>query len=354
MDGIIERARSLSPTKSSSNAGTPTSTSIRSPINLPRQDDRSKSPTHSALQESKVTRNSGIAMDASSPLNNPPSPLPPPSSGPPKFKLSGRADTPQGSQQAPGSVRSSIGTSEPAASLSRAGTLSWQQRPSSRGSPGARPRPLSMITPKDSGAADPLRIVDRSTPVEKMVPRDQITRSLGAKDPSWFRQTQDRGNRSAAYRKQQPEEDQSKTTASTEKVHLQGLSRGPRAELPKETSPPVEGFRSISPSLDGSMRSTSSWDARHPTSASLSSSTGGFRSPLPILQSQMFEPPSSDSASSQGGERQSGRRALAMSPSQGRISPERMERPSSATKGLGGVCEMGMGEECGSVRKRWS
>ena len=337
MDGT-ERARSLSPTKSTSNTGTPSS--IRSPINLLKQEELSKSPSY--LQKSSVTCDSRME----SPLNNP--------LGARKFDFGGTADIPREPPQPPSDpVESAKVTSSSAATLSRTGTLSWQQRPLSRGSPGARPRPLSMLAPRDSGTVTPPGSVDlQAAPGEKSVSRNQIAQSLGTKDPSWFRQTRDRGDRSAAYRKQQ-DEDPSETTASMGKVRLQGLSRGVHAQSEKEASPPADMFRSNSPSLDRSTQSKSSFDPRHSTSASLSS-TGGFRSPLPALQSQRFEPPSSDSTSSQGGERQPSRRALAMSPSQGRISPERMERPPSPTKGLGGFVQSAMLKRSDSVNKRWS
>ena len=299
----------------------------------------SRSP--SFLQHSAVTRD----FRTDSPLNNPHSPQ--------KLELGGGANIHRELPRPPSdAVESSNSSSSPAATLSRTGTLSWQQRPLSKGSPGARPRPLSMFTPKDSGTVTPPGGMDASGPSETSVSRDQIARSLGAKDPSWFRQTQDRGERSAAYRKQ-PDEDRSENTASIGKVRLQGLSQGLNAELPKETSPPAEMFRSNSPSLDESTHNKSGSNPRHSSSASLSSASS-FRSPLPTLQSQRFDPPLSDSASSQGSERQPSRRMLAMSPSQGRISPERMERPPSPTKGLGGFVQSAMLKRSDSVNKRWS
>lgn len=332
-----ERARSLSPTKSSSNAGTPTS--VRSPLVLPGQDDLNKSPAH--LQESTTTRD--LRMET--PSNNPPSPRRFDSSGTPRVLR-------DSSQQSSDTVASSSMKTNYATSLSRAGTLSWQQRPSSRGSPGTRPRPLSMFAPRDSDMLDLSERVDSSVSAEKSVPRDQIARSLGAKDPSWFRQTREQGDLSATDQEQQ-EEDRSKTTASTSKVLLQGLSLEPRGQLPKEISPPDEGPRLVSPSPDGSVWNKSGLDPRHSTSVSLSS-TAGVRSPLPTLKSQRFEPPPSDPVSSPGSERQPNRRTLAMSPSQGRISPERMERSSSPTKGLGGFVQSAMLKRSDSVSKRWS
>lgn len=300
----------------------------------------SRSP--SSLQQSPITRD--IGMESLS--NNP--------HGPRKLDPGGAADIHHELPPPPSdTVASSNSASGSGATLSRTGTLSWQQRPMSRGSPGARPRPISMFTPRDSATATAPGGIVSPAPAEDSVSRDQIARSLGTKDPSWFRQTQDRGERSAAYRKQ-PDEDRSHSTASMGKVRLQGLSQGLNAELAKETGPPAEIFRPISPSLEGSTQSKAGLDIRHSSSASLSSAGGGFRSPLPTLQSQRFEPPLSDSASSQGSERQPNRRMLAMSPSQGRISPERMERPPSPTKGLGGFVQSAMLKRSDSVNKRWS
>ena len=45
---------------------------------------------------------------------------------------------------------------------------------------------------------------------------------------------------------------------------------------------------------------------------------------------------------------------LAMSPSQGRLSPERVDRPLSPTKGLGGFVQSAMLKRSDSVNKRWS
>ncbi|KAK4696474.1 hypothetical protein P7C71_g1454, partial [Lecanoromycetidae sp. Uapishka_2] len=55
-----------------------------------------------------------------------------------------------------------------------------------------------------------------------------------------------------------------------------------------------------------------------------------------------------------GGDTSSTGRVLAMSPAQGRISPERVDRPSSPTKGLGGFVQSAMMKRSDSVNKRWS
>ncbi|KAF1914695.1 hypothetical protein BDU57DRAFT_579101 [Ampelomyces quisqualis] len=75
------------------------------------------------------------------------------------------------------------------------------------------------------------------------------------------------------------------------------------------------------------------------------------RSPLPMLDSQKFappldQPPPPDAADSAA-------RALAMSPAQGRISPDR-DRPASPTKGMGGFVQSAMLKRSDSVSKRWS
>ncbi|QIW96239.1 hypothetical protein AMS68_001757 [Peltaster fructicola] len=78
-----------------------------------------------------------------------------------------------------------------AAMPSRSGTLKWQQRPQSRA---GTTRPLSMVAAENSAQA-------KSPPPDVEPSRDQIAASLGSRDPSWFRQTADRGVGNAAFRK---------------------------------------------------------------------------------------------------------------------------------------------------------
>ena len=77
------------------------------------------------------------------------------------------------------------------------------------------------------------------------------------------------------------------------------------------------------------------------------------RSPLPVLDSQKFAPPTEQRASREGGDEAAAARGLAMSPTQGRISPER-ERSASPTKGMGGFVQSAMLKRSDSVSKRWS
>lgn len=77
------------------------------------------------------------------------------------------------------------------------------------------------------------------------------------------------------------------------------------------------------------------------------------RSALPMLDSQKFAPPSEQGSSVDGGDAGREARSLAMSPTQGRIAPER-ERSASPTKGMGGFVQSAMLKRSDSVSKRWS
>ena len=230
--------------------------------------------------------------------------------------------------------------------LSRSGTLSWQQRPSSRATTAGRSRPLSMLASENHAARSPRASVEPSLAQEESTIRSTIAQSLEAKDPAFFRQTEDRGLGSAAYRRTQTDDMPSSSGA----MRLPGLSR----ELPLEpekasTSSPPSAQR-LSPSREGSVRGA--MGSAHVMSAS--TSTGNIRSPLPTMSSQRFEPPTSDSSSSYGTESTSTGRTLAMSPSQGRMTGERLDRPPSPTKGLGGFVQSAMLKRSDSVNKRWS
>ena len=250
-----------------------------------------------------------------------------------------------------------ISSTSPSAAMapSRSNTLSWQQRPSSRGSTtgSVRSRPLSVVASENSASRSPRPTAESAFDGGDgdSVSRSQIAQSLGAKDPTFFKQTQDRGLGSAAYRRNQVE-DLSDTSSVTGNMRLPGMSRESTTEPEARISSPPESFHSISPSREGSIHGNAGL-GRYNSSASLSS-TGGFRSPLPTSSSQRFEPPPSDTTSSLGGGDTSTGRTMAMSPSQGRLSPERMDRPLSPTKGLGGFVQSAMMKRSDSVNKRWS
>lgn len=234
-----------------------------------------------------------------------------------------------------------------AAALGRSGTLSWKQRPQS----GSLRRPLSMVASSADRArsTSPTKTPEPSSP-EPAPSRSSIAASLAAKDPAYFRQTPDRGVGSAAYRRSQ-EENASDTGSISNKRQLPGMSRESTIE-PEISSPPPESVRSTSPgSRGGSTRGSAMLSNRFSTNTSLS---GGdteptrTRSPLPIFESHKFAPPSEETAESADRSR-----AMAMSPTQGRISPER-ERSASPTKGMGGFVQSAMLKRSDSVSKRWS
>ncbi len=73
--------------------------------------------------------------------------------------------------------------------------------------------------------------------------------------------------------------------------------------------------------------------------------SGVLGSPIPLTPAQRLDPPLETRSESRG---------LAMSPSQGRISPDRFDRAPSPTKGMGGFVQSAMMKRSDSVSKRWS
>lgn len=139
--------------------------------------------------------------------------------------------------------------------------------------------------------------------------RDQISQALASKDPAWFRQTADRGATSAAYRKNQVEDDDTVDVA-TSRSQLPGMSQTTSPEPDKE---PVR---------------------ERPTSQA---SLGRLGSPLLTTDAVKLGPPA---------DIQSGREGT----SSGQTSPT---RPASPTKGMGGFVQSAMMKRTDSV-KRWS
>ncbi|KAI0477023.1 hypothetical protein F4859DRAFT_71174 [Xylaria cf. heliscus] len=209
-------------------------------------------------------------------------------------------------------------------SPTRTGTtrgLSWQRRPNSQASERSRSRPLSMFaaenatrssnpTPEPDAAADTLS-------------RDQIASALSSKDPSWFRQTADRGASSAAYRRTQVEDTQT-VDLSLAQTQLPGMSR----------STSGESFRNNDTSLMESpaLRST-------------------VTSPTSLSNAQRLDPPSNNGQSDVEVAQET---RGPFSPPLGRTSPTKTERPVSPTKGMGGFVQSAMMKRSESVSKRWN
>ena len=241
--------------------------------------------------------------------------------------------------------------SDASMTLGRAGTLSWQQRRSSPGSAGTVSQPVSVAA-TDASPLQPQREGEYKARVDDSVTsRSQIAQSLGSKDPTWFKQTQDRGSGSAAYRRNQDEflDDQPKSGS----ISLPGMSRESVTKSESRMDTSLDSVRSGSPFSEVSIQSISREGYHHSKSAYVSSVVAS-KSPLPTRENQRIETPLSDTTSSFDGESSSVGRPLAMSPAQGRISPERPDRPTSPTKGLGGFVQSAMMKRSDSVIKRWS
>ncbi len=219
---------------------------------------------------------------------------------------------------------------------SRNSPLSWQRRPNSQSPERPRSRPLSMVA-AENAARSPRGTPEPSSTAEPTLSREEIAQSLASKDPAWFRQTADRGMNSKAYRRNQVEaEDRSDNGSNSSRVQMPGMGRNTEPEnVVDEHS---DGSLSLSRSSAGY---GSGFSASLQATARASS---GIGSPLPLNPSQKLDPPVDANSESRG---------MAMSPSQGRISPERLERPTSPTKGMGGFVQSAIMKRSNSV-KRWS
>ncbi|GAD94347.1 gelsolin repeat protein, putative [Paecilomyces variotii No. 5] len=212
----------------------------------------------------------------------------------------------------------------------RSGTLSWQQRPASRDLRSGLSSPARESSLK-LGAAIGAEEPEAS--------KDQIASSLASKDPSWFRQTADRGIGSPALRKS-PEDAMSDTASISGNTKLPGLGEeesttGPEKDMGED--------RSRSPSRASSTFGTNSVGNRY-SSVSSVSTAGGLGSPFPLSNPPKLEARKVESSPPESP-------VLPVSPSQRRGSPE---RPVSPTKGLGGFVQSAMMKRSDSVTKRWS
>ena len=235
-------------------------------------------------------------------------------------------------------------------SLSRAGTLSWQQRPGSRGSTGTKARPLSLVAAENSASNSPKLIPDSVHVVEQEFSRDQIAQSLSSKDATWFKQTADRGIGSAAFRKS-PDNTMMESRSTIGTMRLPGMSGESTAEEETVRGPQQETASSQPPSCNKSVPESAAIGQDLARTRPLSSSTS-LSSPLPTLSAHRLAPPAE--ASSLQLTNNGYPRGYSMSPAQGRISPERMDRPSSPTKGYGSFVQSAMAIRSNSVNKRLS
>ncbi|CZT51711.1 uncharacterized protein RSE6_12898 [Rhynchosporium secalis] len=319
-----ERARSISPTKSSP-AGTPiASRESAAPLTAL---SRTLSPKLEPKADFEPQREMGFdeAMDR---LTGSTSPTKENNSPSDADRVVAETDTKRNISTKP---------SPSNAMPSRNSPLSWQRRPNSQSSDRVQSRPLSMVA-TENAARSPRAIPDPEVSPTTEPTREQIAQSLAAKDPAWFRQTADRGLKSPAYRKNQVEdEDRSEHGSDSSRVQMPGMSRQ-SSEPDKVTD---EGaVRPTSPS-----RSSASFGSGLRASHQSTHKLPGTSSPMPISTAQRLDPPIDSKSENRG---------LAMSPAQGRISPDKMDRPPSPTKGMGGFVQSAMMKRSDSVNKRWS
>ncbi|KIW18677.1 hypothetical protein PV08_02966 [Exophiala spinifera] len=229
-----------------------------------------------------------------------------------------------------------------ATTLSRSGTLSWQQRPLSRGTGSFRSRPQSIASLADV-SPNPR---PEQAKLSAEISRQEIAASLGAKDPSWFRQTADRGLSSAAYRKNESDADEV-ASFSNRSMRLPGMSRDfnnvnerPMAE-PQSSTPSASPQKQAStPTLDH--HQTPVLEPTRPSRPASMAASSPTRSP--VLELPTFKPLEltivQDSDESGVGRTPSVLSSTA--------------RPASPTKGLGGFVQSAMMKRSDSVNKRWS
>ncbi|KAF2162182.1 hypothetical protein M409DRAFT_69386 [Zasmidium cellare ATCC 36951] len=333
----LERARSISPDKQQ----TPASPAAR-PL--------SRTTTNASLHASPpVTMTPPSSSAEANGRNSAPEPeksVAPEGRDVPDFKGFGsikRSSTTSTTSAA--SNRDSASASTPSASnLARSGTLSWQQRPR----PGSKlggSRPSSMVL---TGSKPVQERTDEPEPS-----RDQIAASLGARDPSWFKQTADRGIGSAAYRKSKDEAPSSENVMSGRRG-LPGMSRESSADPESLGSPPMSDARSDLFTRGSSIReSTFSNSSSRDSATSTSSRKPDLKSLLAEDEDQQRASPSFDQASIASGDSGSVARTLTMSSSQARLTNVG-DRPASPTKGVGGFVQSAMMKRSDSHNKRWS
>ena len=198
---------------------------------------------------------------------------------------------------------------------------------------------MSLVASEKNPQKSP-RATDTPQPSEQEMSRADAARALEGKDPSWFRQPTDRGVGSAAYRKNQDEE----SIRRGGSVKLPGMSRS----LDKQEETPVKQLEDTDKRSSGESAAKSTFSS--PQSSNTMTLSSRSKSPLPVLSSQRLEPsPGHENITlSRDG---SPTRGLAMSPSQRSISPDRIERPASPTKGLGGFVQSAMLKRSDSINK---
>ena len=218
--------------------------------------------------------------------------------------------------------------STPSAAMpARTPTLSWQQRPD--GLRGPRARPATFLEPRESvrAAFD----VPKASSTDDEPLRTDIAKSLSSKDPSWFRQTADRGVGSAALRRN---DSGSADSTPSEKRQLHGLSSA------QQTPDREGGFARSSVTPTSESISYPNSNQSKPTTNETDSS---------IMSDSIhdtIEDTSEISRASKGHQRSESESTV------GRREP--LERTGSPTKGMGGFVQSAMLRRSESINKRWN
>ncbi|KAI9043001.1 putative gelsolin repeat protein [Aspergillus affinis] len=220
---------------------------------------------------------------------------------------------------------------------SRTGTLSWQQRPSSRDLGGSRSFFSSSPTRENRW-----RAMSTTSNDDHAAPRSPSALSPSAKEPLPLNPTE--RSLGSPIRSKPAEEDIPETTPEKSinnepALEVEGTPE-PEKEATHQDLP--EAARSRSPSRASSIFADSSISNRYSSVSSVSTATG-LGSPIPLSSAQKLEPTKTEPSPEE--------QTSPISPR--RLSPER-SRSSSPTKGLGGFVQSAMMKRSDSVSKRWS
>ncbi|KAH8432339.1 putative gelsolin repeat protein [Aspergillus melleus] len=220
---------------------------------------------------------------------------------------------------------------------SRTGTLSWQQRPSSRDLGGSRSFFSSSPTRENRW-----RAMSTTSNDDHAAPRSPNALSPAAKEPPILNPTE--RTLGSPIRNKPAEEIVPETTpeASSNKEPVPEVENTPEPEKEATEQELPEVARSRSPSRASSIFADSSISNRYSSVSSVSTATG-LGSPIPLSSAQKLEPTKTEPSSEE--------QTSPISPR--RLSPER-SRSSSPTKGLGGFVQSAMMKRSDSVSKRWS
>ncbi|RAQ65213.1 gelsolin repeat protein [Aspergillus flavus] len=221
----------------------------------------------------------------------------------------------------------------PSVSLrSRAGTLSWQQRPSSR----ELNRPFFSTSPVRENR---LRAMSSTSIDDRGLSGSPTLRSPPTKEAPL---DQAEKNASSPMRTVTVEEKLQDLSTQDKDPKASEIEPESTHELEKESSQPEVGeIRSRSPSRASSTFAESSLGHRYSSVSSVSTATG-LGSPVPLSSAQKLEPRKTEADPED-------QTTTPLSPR--RLSPERSTSP---TKGLGGFVQSAMMKRSDSVSKRWS